>query len=117
MNVKRHYKQLVNIVLSNGLVYKVIMITWTNADLVYWHTNMHHEASMITGNADSAVFHLPTTFKNRTTDDDIELAISNEVMKPVSVVKLLGVTIDDKMSFDEHISRLCTTNKRIVQDC
>ena len=46
-------------------------------------------------------------FKNRTTDDDIELAISNEVMKPVSVVKLLGVTIDDKMSFDEHISRLC----------
>ena len=46
-------------------------------------------------------------FKNRTTDDDIELAISNEVMKPVSVVKLLGITIDDKMSFDEHISRLC----------
>ena len=39
-------------------------------------------------------------FKNRTTDDDIELAISNEVMEPVSVVKLLGVTIDDKMSFD-----------------
>ena len=44
--------------------------------------------------------------KNRTSDDDIELAISNEVMKPVSGVKLLGVTIDDKMSFGEHISRL-----------
>ena len=45
--------------------------------------------------------------KNCTTDADIELAISNEVMKPVSGVKLLGFTIDDKMYFDEHISSLC----------
>ena len=38
-------------------------------------------------------------FKNSVNDDDIELCLSNEIMKAVQVVKLPGITIDGKMHF------------------
>ena len=47
-------------------------------------------------------------FKHRSNEAVCELNISNDTIKPVSCVKLLGVTLDDKLCFDDHISRLCT---------
>ena len=34
----------------------------------------------------------------------IELTICNQVIQSVECVKLLGIHIDDKLSFDKHIS-------------
>ena len=44
----------------------------------------------------------------------IELTICNQVIQSVECVKLLGIHIDDKLSFDKHISTLC---KRASQQC
>ena len=44
----------------------------------------------------------------------IELTICNQVIQSVGFVKLLGIHIDDKLSFDKHISTLC---KRASQQC
>jgi len=41
-----------------------------------------------------------------------EFNIGNEVVKSVPSVKLLGVTIDDKLSFDDHVSKLCVKAAR-----
>ena len=51
-------------------------------------------------------------FKKHLIDDDIEICISNETIKPVSQVKLLGVTIDDKMTFDDHVANICAKAAR-----
>ena len=48
-------------------------------------------------------------FKHRSNEAICELNISNDTMKLVSCVKVLGVTLDDKLCFDNHISRLSTT--------
>ena len=39
---------------------------------------------------------------------DVEFHVSGHSLKPVSSVKLLGVQIDERLSFDDHISTLCT---------
>ena len=61
-------------------------------------------------------------FKCRKDEEVFDLNIGDELMKPVSLVKLLGVFIDDNLSFNEHVSTLCVkaarqTNalRRIVQ--
>ena len=38
---------------------------------------------------------------------DVEFHVSGHSLKPVSSVKLLGVKIDERLSFDDHISVLC----------
>ena len=38
---------------------------------------------------------------------DVEFHVSGHSLKPVSSVKLLGVKIDERLSFDDHISALC----------
>ena len=40
-------------------------------------------------------------------DKDISIILENEVIECSSAVKLLGVTIDNKLDFTEHISKLC----------
>ena len=40
------------------------------------------------------------------------LNIGDELIKPVSHVKLLGVLIDDNLSFNEHVSKLCVKAAR-----
>ena len=37
----------------------------------------------------------------------IELTIGNQVIQSVECVKLLGIQIDNKFSFNKHISTLC----------
>ena len=44
----------------------------------------------------------------------IELAIGNQAIQSVECVKLLGIHIDNKLSFDKHISTLC---QRASQQC
>ena len=46
--------------------------------------------------------------KHRSNEAIYELNISNDRIKPISCVKSLGVTQDDKLCFDDHILRLCT---------
>ena len=38
---------------------------------------------------------------------DVEFHVSGHSLKPISSVKLLGVKIDERLSFDDHISALC----------
>ena len=38
---------------------------------------------------------------------DVEFHVSGHSLKPVSCVKLLGVKIDERLTFDDHISALC----------
>ena len=39
--------------------------------------------------------------------NDIDLNISGQTIKPTSCVKLLGLFIDDQLTFDKHVSELC----------
>ena len=38
---------------------------------------------------------------------DVSFCISEHILKPTLCVKLLGVKIDDRLSFDDHISSIC----------
>ena len=38
---------------------------------------------------------------------DVTFCLSESILRPVSCVKLLGVKIDDRLSFDDHISSIC----------
>ena len=46
-------------------------------------------------------------FKCRKNEEVFYLDIGDELIKSVSLVKLLGVRIDDNLSFNEHVSKLC----------
>ena len=47
-------------------------------------------------------------FKRRKTEDVFfNLNIGDELFKPVSHVKLLDVLMDDNLSFNKHVSKLC----------
>ena len=39
--------------------------------------------------------------------NEIDLNISGQTIKPTSCVKLLGLFIDDQLTFDKHVSELC----------
>ena len=54
--------------------------------------------------------------------DDISFFVSDYTLQPVSCVNLLGVKIDDHLSFDDHVSSICNrvaqqtnTLRRIVK--
>ena len=51
-------------------------------------------------------------FKCRRDEEVFDLDIGDELIKPVSLVKLLGVFIDDNLSFNEHVSTLCVKAAR-----
>ena len=44
--------------------------------------------------------------KCRKNEEVFDLNIGDELIKPVSLVKLLGVLIDANLSFNEHVSKL-----------
>ena len=39
--------------------------------------------------------------------DDISFCVSGYMLQPVSCVNLFGMKIDDRLSFDNHISSIC----------
>ena len=45
--------------------------------------------------------------KRRSDNTNIELEIGNEKISSTSSVKLLGIHLDDKLNFDEHINKIC----------
>ena len=45
--------------------------------------------------------------KRRSDNTNIEVEIGNEKISSTSSVKLLGVHIDDKLNFNEHINKIC----------
>ena len=51
-------------------------------------------------------------FKCRKDGELFDLNIGDELIKPVYLVKLLGVLIDDNPSFNEHVSKLCVKDAR-----
>ena len=40
-------------------------------------------------------------------DENISLNIDDEIIKGSKSVKLVGVTIDNKLDFSEHVSNIC----------
>lgn len=47
--------------------------------------------------------------KNQLNTDDIKIKLADKEIVTQSSVKLLGVTIDERLNFNEHISKLCRT--------
>ena len=43
----------------------------------------------------------------RNHDEDISLMIGKELIKGSKSVKLLGITIDNKLNFNEHVTKVC----------
>ena len=54
-------------------------------------------------------FHSIIVTKNRADNSNFLVKIGDKVIKTEPNVKLLGVTIDNKLKFDLHISYLCKT--------
>ena len=52
------------------------------------------------------------SFKCRKNEEVFDFNIGDELIRPVSLVKLLGVLIDDNLSFNEHVSKLCVKAAR-----
>ena len=52
-------------------------------------------------------FHAPFVKKDQTNTCDINLDLQGHSIKSEETVKLLGVTLDYKLNFDQHISNLC----------
>ena len=73
------------------------MILFTNyrACALKWFENNHMKANPSKFQA--------ILFKCRK-DEVFDLDIGDELIKPVSLVKLLAVFIDDNLSFNEHVS-------------
>ena len=51
-------------------------------------------------------------FKCRKDEEVFDLDIGDELIKPVSLMKLLGVFIDDNLNFNGHVSTLCVKHGR-----
>ena len=47
------------------------------------------------------------TLRPKGSISDVSFCISEHILKPIPRVKLLGVKIDDRLSFDDHISSIC----------
>ena len=76
-----------------------------NANLALkWFENNHMKAN-------SSKFQA-ILFKCRKNEEVFDLNIADELIKPVSHVKLLGVLIDGNLSFNEHFSKLCVKAAR-----
>ena len=45
----------------------------------------------------------------------LEFKIGNNILKPTNFVKLLVVTIDCRLNFDQHIALLCSTASKKVK--
>ena len=61
-------------------------------------------------------------FKPKDVISDVELHVIGQSLKPISSVKLFGVKVDERLSFDDHISALCAkashqinASRRIVE--
>ena len=54
-------------------------------------------------------FHSIILTKNKAANLDIEVKIGDQTIKSEQYIKLLGVTIDNKLNFDKHVSDLCIT--------
>ena len=52
------------------------------------------------------------SFKCRKNEEVFYLNIGDELIKPVSLVELLGVLIDDNLRFNEHVSKVCVKAAR-----
>ena len=52
-------------------------------------------------------FHSIILSKDITGNSGLEIKIDDKLIKSESSVKLLGIVIDEKLNFDEHITKLC----------
>ena len=52
-------------------------------------------------------FHSIILTTNKADNEDLELNIGDKTIKTEQNVKLLGVTIDNKLNFDKHITDVC----------
>ena len=56
-----------------------------------------------------------TILKPKGVLSDFEFYVSGHSLKPVSSVKLLGVKIDERLTFDDHISALQVVPRRLIK--
>ena len=54
-------------------------------------------------------FHAILLSKIKSDNSDFEIKIGNRTIRSERAVKLLGVTLDDKLNFDLHVSKICKT--------
>ena len=57
--------------------------------------------------ADPDKFQVILLDKGRSDNTNIEVEIRNKKIRLTSSVKLLGVHVDDKLNFYEHINKIC----------
>jgi hypothetical protein len=87
--------------------------------LVFSHNNKEDMVSKLENAAEQAIewFTInkmkanPNKFQalylNRTSDSEVKFEINQSTLTPDNTVKLLGVNIDNKLNFDNHISIIC----------
>ena len=59
--------------------------------------------------ANQKKFHAILLSKIKSDNSDFEIKIGNRTIRSERTVKLLGVTFDDKLNFDLHVSKICKT--------
>ena len=57
--------------------------------------------------ANPETFHCIVLTKNKADNLYLACKIGSKVIKTEQKVKLLGITIDNKLKFDEHVSGIC----------
>ena len=45
--------------------------------------------------------------------DNVSLVVDKEIIEGRKVVKLLGITIDNKLNFTEHVSNICKVSMKL----
>ena len=64
---------------------------------------------MLTVNIDkSCAITIGTQQRLKNQSDELTISIGDENLSMVETIKYLGVTIDDKLSWNQHVSNLCS---------
>jgi hypothetical protein len=71
-----------------------------------------YEDNLLLANKDT--FQVMTVKRNQKTMSNITLKVNNEEIQQNSVLKLLGISIDDKLNFTDHVKTVCIKSSRQV---
>ena len=55
-----------------------------------------------------------STLLSRSNIDNFKMYIDSQIISPDKTLKMLGVTLDDKLNFNEHVRNICKTASRQI---